>query len=257
MVDGMSGLAGVFTQTELTDTYRHTDNIQLYVNTVTHAREQAYNRNAEYIMNAWNKKYRKTSFFAQSWWLDCIPDFTPHKDIFLSYTVMLSGSALWYVCGLYWRWIQGVDQHCPQRCMGAHIQSALFSVRCFMVVDNKMLASLLDLLLNLPYLTTTLEGWEMARAKQLYLTVFSQQESYSSWLIQPLNFNLSPWPRIPSPQSDTLGPARIASWGLGMTFCVSNDLAPSLCGERCSVEWARLPTDRALGCSRGRLTGLI
>lgn len=49
-----------------------------------------------------------------------------------------------------------------------------------MVVDNKMLASLLDLLLNLPYLTTTLEGWEMARAKQLYLTVFSQQESYSS-----------------------------------------------------------------------------
>lgn len=66
MVDGMSGLAGVFTQTELTDTYRHTDNIQLYVNTVTHAREQAYNRNAEYIMNAWNKKYRKTYFFAQS-----------------------------------------------------------------------------------------------------------------------------------------------------------------------------------------------
>lgn len=37
--------------------------------------------------------------------------------------------------------------------------------------------------------TTTLEGWEMARAKQLHLLVFSQQES--SWLTQPLNFKFS------------------------------------------------------------------
>lgn len=138
--------------------------------------------------------------------------------------------------------------------MDARIQSVLSPVvRCFMVVCNKMAACLSPWPAAEPAIvdTTTLEGWEMAKAKQLYLPVFSQKESYSSWLIQPLNFNLSFWPRIPSPQSDTLVPVMRASWGLGMTWCVSNDLAPPLCGERCSVEWASLPTDRSFGWSRG------
>lgn len=122
-----------------------------------------------------------------------------------------------------------------------------------MVVGNKMAACLSPWPTAEPAIvdTTTLEGWEMARPKQLYLTVFSQQESNSPWLIQALNFNLSFWPKIPSPQSNTLVPVRRASWGLDMTCCVSNDLAPSLCGERCCVEWASLNTDRGFRWSRG------
>lgn len=135
--------------------------------------------------------------------------------------------------------------------MDAHVQSVLFPVvRCYMVVGNKMAACFSPWPTAEPATvdTATLEGSAMARAKQLYLTVFGKQESHSSRRIQPLHF--SSCPRIPSPQSDTLVAVRRELWGLDMTWSVSNDLAPSLCGERCSVEWASLPTDRDFGWNR-------
>lgn len=97
--------------------------------------------------------------------------------------------------------------------------------------------------------TTTLEGWDMTGTKQLYLTVFSQQESYSSWLIWPPNFNLSP-------EFLPLDPTYSSIWvehpgHYALADVPLSDLGPSLCGERCFVEWDSLPTDRGFGWSSG------
>lgn len=132
-----------------------------------------------------------------------------------------------------------------------HILSLLSLVRCFMVVGNKMAACFSPWPTAEPATADTIALWKDGwwQEPSNYAWLFVKQESHSSRLIQPLNF--SSCPRIPSLQSDTLVAVRRASWGLGMTWSVSTDLAPSLCGERHSVEWASLPTDRGFGWNRG------
>lgn len=135
--------------------------------------------------------------------------------------IQRNGKGKWvFLNGRWWRNLHIVNLFCVinpiqfssltwignnLRCMAAqsvcppsfkHAQSVLYPTRKVLhgMAGNKMAACLSPWPGAEPAKvdTTTQEGSEMAGAERPYLTVFSQQESYSPGPIQPLNFNLSP-----------------------------------------------------------------